>query len=169
MGFRTYTIHNISKSMSCQPVHNVIVTSSSPWLELQDQYRWLLIDRIHGCSTLFSALFETFTSFFFTPRITNNKMMKRRGEGIVHVIKYKHWNVFVLCVHIVNVILTLIDMPWVKFMPYVGVVVLYYFPNGWRSVCCHDSNIHSLGDQMVQASLKLYCLHCYRTGCFCNL
>lgn len=49
-----------------------MVTCPSPRLELQDQYKWLVIDLTHGPSSLLSFLFEMATSFFFRPTQRTN-------------------------------------------------------------------------------------------------
>lgn len=68
-----------------------------------------------------------------------------------------------------DAILTLVDMPWIKFMTYVAIVLPHYLANGWGPVGCYHTNIHSTGKEVINTSPKSLSLHRHRTCCLCNL
>ena len=67
-------------------IHKFLLAFPSPWLELQDQYRWLQIDFSHGSRSLFSFLLPRVRSFFFMPR----KNKKGRSAKILKYIVWKY-------------------------------------------------------------------------------
>lgn len=73
--------------------------------------------------------------------------------------------VWVCRFHVVDVVLTFVDMPWTIFMSNLAIVFPHAFSDGWSSVGGDDSNIQSTGEKMVQASLETLSLHRNRTGC----
>ena len=81
-------------------------------------------------------------------------------------------NIKIYCVKIwvvVDVSLTLTDMPCVKLMTDVAIALPHNFPYRGSSISSYDTNIQIHWRKMVQASLKSNCLHGNGAGGLCDL